>query len=447
MSFASTETLSSQTFGDGAPRPRVDIGPAARIGILASLAMMVTFLLWAQFTPINGAVVTPGQAMVPGKPRVVQSLDGGMVAQILVATGDKVEAGQILLQLDPKLIQVKLDAAMNRLAAGLALRARLEAEQAGLKAPDFATPDLPFAAPEISRDAAGQMQIFSARAEIRAGRRAQLAEQESQIGNQIKGVEAQIAARSEQLALIEHQLANVQTLFDKGMVRESDLLDLQRNKAGLLGEIAGDQAERARLENSIRDAQIAADQADRAFLEQVATDLRTTVTQIEEVILEIVTLQDQLARVDIRAPVAGMVHELQVTTLGAVVPPGATIMQIVPQGTGIEFELKLPAKDLERVHVGQEAQLVLPTLDPRSTPRLAARVATVSPAAVTDPQTMAPFYRVTLAVEPSELARLGGIEILPGMPVDAYLQTGERSAMSYLLAPMTHQLMQAFREE
>lgn len=428
-------------------RPKTDPGRATRLGMLGSVAMLGLFLAWAQLTPIDGAVITPGQAMVPGKPRVVQSLDGGMVDHILVANGDRVQAGQVLLQLDPTLIKVKLDVAMSKLAAALALRARLEAEQAGLAAPVFAAPALPFAAPDTAAAEAGQRQIFAARAEIRAGRRAQLAEQEGQIANQIKGVEAQMAARREQLTLIERELGNVQSLYDKGMVRESQLMDLQRSKAGLLGEIAGDEADRARLENTVANARIEADQADRGFLEKVSTDLRDTQTQIEELVLEIATLDDQLSRVDIRAPAAGMVHELQVTTVGGVVAPGATILQIVPQDAGLEFELNLPAKDLERVHVGQNAQLVIPTLDPRTTPRLAAKVATVSPAAIVDPQTRQSFYRVTLSVTPAELARLGAIEVLPGMPVDAYLQTGERTALSYLLAPMTHQLMRAFREE
>ncbi len=429
------------------PRPKVDIGRTTRIGTVAGLAMMGSFLAWAQMTPIDGAVMTPGQAVVPGKPRVVQSLDGGLANRILVANGDRVEAGQILMQLDPTLIKVKLDVSMNRLAAALALRGRLESEQAQRGEPEFTIPALPFPAPDIRSAEAGQRQIFAARADILAGRREQLSEQEGQIVNQIAGVEARSDALKEQRDLIEKELANYQTLFDKGMVRESELLELKRNRASLLGQIASDRSESARLENSARDARISADQADRAFHEQVSTDLRATVTEIEEQVLQIVTLKDQLSRVDIRAPSSGMVHEMEVTTVGGVVAPGQTILQIVPQNEALQFELNLPAKDLERVHIGQEAQLMIPTLDPRTTPRLEATVATVSPAAIVDQQTKASYYRVTLNVPPSELHRLGAVEILPGMPIDAYLKTGERTALSYLLAPMTHQLMRAFREE
>lgn len=449
----------SASRGGDAQGPRTDTGPALRIGMIASLALPAVFLIWAQLTPISGAVISPGQAVVPGKPSLVQSLDGGSVARILVANGDKVAAGQVLMELDPTLVAVRLDVARGRLATALALRARLEAEQAGLAAPLPVVPALPRTLPGAAADApldipldtglaeAGQRQIFAARAALRQGRLDQLVEREGQIANQIAGLDAQIAAREEQLALVERELGNVAQLFEKGMVREAQMLDLQRSRAGLLGDIAESRSERARLGNAGRDAGIEAGQADRAFLEEVATELRTAVTEIEERTLEIVTLTDQRARLAIRAPVAGVVHELQVTTTGGVVAPGAVIVQIVPLSGRMEFEIRLPAGDLERVHVGQAADLVFSTLDPRTTPRLQGTVASVSPAAIPDPQTGQNFYRLALAVPPEELARLGPVAVLPGMPVDAYLRTGERSVLSYLMAPFTNQLMQAFREE
>lgn len=429
------------------PGPKEDIGRIGRSGVIASLALMGIFLAWAQFTQISSAVIAPGQIIVPGKPRVVQSLDGGMVAEIAVANGDRVSAGQVLMRLDPTLIQVKLDMARNRLAAALALRSRLEAEQAGLPDPVFAPEPLPFPLPDTTQAEAGQHQIFAARAALRDGRTQQLVEQVAQLGNQIIGVEAQITAGQQQLAILEGELANAETLSAKGMIRKTELLDLQSRRAGLAGDIAGNQSEKARLHNAIRDTELQAGQAESSFHEAVATELRTTTTEIEELVLEIVTLSEQLDRVDIRAPSDGMVHEVQMTTPGGVVAPGAVIMQIVPQTGPVEFEMRMPAKDLERVHVGQPAHLVFSGLDQRTTPRLDAQVATVSPDAITDPQTGQSYYRLTLSVAPDQIARLGEVAVLPGMPVDAYLQTGDRSVMSYLLAPMTHQLMLAFREE
>ena len=429
------------------PVPQDDIGRSGRASLIGGLALMGLFIAWAQLTPISGAVVAPGQATVPGKPRVVQSLDGGRVERIVVENGDQVVAGQVLLQFDPRLIQAKLDVARGRLVAALALRARLEAEQAGAETLRFSVPDLPFEMPDSTAAEAGQRQIFAARAALREGRAAQRVERVAQMSNQIESVMAQIAASEAQLALLQGELANAETLVGKGMMRKAELLDLQSRQAGLLGDIAGRRAEVARLQNASRDAELDVDQAERAFHEEVAVELRKTMTEIEEMILEVITLNDQLARVDIRAPSDGVIHEMQVTTEGGVVAPGETILQVVPQGNGVEFEMRLPAQDLDRVHVGQAAQLVFPSLDQRSTPRLEAVVASVSPAAITDPQTGQNFYRLKIAVTPAELARLGTAEVLPGMPVEAFLQTGDRSVMSYLLAPLTRQAMLAFREE
>lgn len=445
-----TPALSAFSPPGAAPAPLVpqaDLGRAGRASLIASLALMGLFLAWAQLTPISGAVVAPGQATVPGKPRVVQSLDGGRVERIAVANGDPVVAGQVLLQLDPRLIQAKLDVARGRLVAALALRARLEAEQAGAAAPDFPQPDLPFDLPDSSAAEAGQRQIFAARAALREGRAAQRVERVAQMANQIEGVMAQIAAGEAQLKILESELASAGELVGKGMMRKAELLDLQSRQAGLLGDIAGRRAEVARLQNAARDAELEVDQAERAFHEEVAIELRKTMTEVEEMILEVITLTDQLARVEIRAPSDGVVHEMQVTTEGGVVAPGETILQVVPQGNGVEFEMRLSTQDLDRVHVGQPTQLVFPSLDQRTTPRLEATVASVSPAAIIDPQTGQNFYRLKIAVTPAELARLGPVEILPGMPVEAFLQTGDRSVMSYLLSPLTRQAMLAFREE
>ena len=439
-------TMSVMT-ADPFRKPLTDIGRTGRSGVIASLALFGLALVWANLTLISGAVITPGQATVPGKPRLVQSLDGGVVKAIAVANGDQVKAGQVLMHLDATLSKMKLDVAKSRLVAALALRNRLEAEQTGLDRLIFQPSVLPFDMPDATQAEAGQRQIFAARTELRKGRQGQLTERLAQLGNQITGVEARIAAQQEQLTLLDQELANVEGLFAKGMTRKSELLDLQSRRAGLLGSIAGDRSEKARLENAIRDAEIEVSQTESGFQEQVATELRATVTEIEELMLEIVQLTEQVDRVDIRAPSDGMVHELQVTTEGGVVAPGAVIMQIVPQSGGVEFEMRLATQELERVHLGQEAQLVFPSLDHRTTPRLNAQVATISPAAVPDPQTGQSFYRLTLNLPPAELARLGDIQVLPGMPVEAYLQTGDRTVMSYLLSPLTHQIGMAFREE
>ncbi len=426
---------------------RTDIGRATRIGAFGSLLLLAILIAWAQMTMINGAVIAQGQVVVLGKPKVVQSLDGGIVERINVKNGDVVSAGDLLMRLDPTLSQIKLDIARSRFADTIALKARLEAEQVGLIAPDFTYPPLPFTLPSTARQEEGQRQIFSARREVMRGRRDQLAEKILQFRNQIDGVEGQIAAKKAQLGYIETDLENMSELNAKGLARQSQVLELQGNQSELLGQISALQAQMAGILNSIRDAELETLQGERQFKEQVVTDLREVATASEELTLEIVTTQKQLERVDIRAPSEGVVHEMQVTTAGGVVSPGGTIVQIVPLFEGVAFEVRLVPQSIDAVHVGQSAEAVFPAFDQRSTPRLAARVANISPTSIEDPVTRQSYFRVELQITTEELARLNGQRLVPGMPVEAFLETGERSVLNYITRPLVEQLRRAFREK
>ena len=426
---------------------RTGLRRPAFLGAVAAVTLFAALLGWAMVTPIAGAVVASGQAMVRGKPKLVQSLDGGIVAEIAVANGDRVRAGELLMRLDPTVLQVNLDIARRRLAEEMARRARLEAERAGLAAPVFAYDPMPFALPDTTAPEAGQARIFAARAELQQGRAARTAEKIDQIESQVAGTLGQLEARRETLGYLQASLDNVASLSAQGLARQSQTLELQRARTATLGEIAGLEAERARLETAIRDARIEALQADREFTEGVVTELGEAAARIDELVLEILTTGTQLDRVEIRAPAAGIVHEMQTTTVDGVVAPGATILQVIPLDQGLEFELRLEPRDVDRVHPGQAAQVTMAALDPRTTPKLEGRVARVAPGTVTDPVTGHAFYRVVLEVPAAELARLGDADLVPGMPVEAFLETGERTVMSYLLKPLTAQFDRAFRED
>jgi HlyD family secretion protein len=274
-----------------------------------------------------------------------------------------------------------------------------------------------------------------------------LAEKILQFRNQIEGVEGQIAAKKAQLCYIETDLENTSQLNAKGLARQSQVLELQGNQSETLGQISSLQAQMAGILNSIRDAELETLQIERQFKEQVVTDLREVTTTSEELMLEIVTTQKQLERVDIRAPSEGVVHEMQVTTAGGVVPPGGTIVQIVPLFEGVAFEVRLAPQSIDAVHVGQSAEAVFPAFDQRTTPRLAARVARISPTSIEDPVTRQSYFRVELQIKTEELARLNGQRLVPGMPVEAFLETGERSVLNYITRPLVTQLRRAFREK
>lgn len=425
---------------------RTDLRGPVRAGLAASVLLFGVLAGWAMLARIGGAVIALGQAVVQGDAQVVQHLDGGIVATIRIASGDRVTAGDILISLDPTVPALNLAIAEARLAEALARRARLEAEMQGLAAPVFAWPPLPFPAPDTAAHEAGQAQIFAARAEVLRGTRDRLAERLAQIDAQIEGLAAQAAAKRDQLAVVEADLANLARLVEGGLARQSQLSDQQRLRADLVGQIAALEAEAARTRTAARDAELETLQGERAFREQVVTDLRAVQAEIDELVLEIVNRRAQLARIDIRAPADGIVHELAVTTPGAVVAPGAVLMQVIPDAAGVEFDLRVDPRAIDQVWPGQPAEVVIASFDPQTTPRLAGTVARISPAAIEDPRSGAQFYRIAVAVPADELGRLGA-PLVPGMPVEAYLGTGERSVLSYLVQPLARHMRRAFRED
>ena len=235
-------------------------------------------------------------------------------------------------------------------------------------------------------------------------------------------------------------------LTTKGLARRSQMSELERQKAQLAGQLSALEAELARLANAPRDARLETLQAENSFMEGVVTDLRDITARIEELTLQIVTYEAQLSRIDIPAPASGIVHEMQATTQGGVIAPGGTIASIVPQASGMDFELELDPHSIDQVHPGQQASLMISSFDAQTTPRLRAQVTSVSPDVIENPRTGTSFYRVSLAVAPEELEKLGDIAVMPGMPIEAYLETGNRSVLAYLLHPISSHLRRALRE-
>ena len=426
--------------------PRLSLQGTLRLAAASLVLLFGVLGLWAAFTMISGAVVAQGQVMVRAQTQQLQSLEGGTVSALLVKNGDRVTKGQILVQFDPALTRANLDITLAKLADALALQSRLQAEQQG-NVPDFTPPALPFPAPDLTAAAAGQRSVFAARAALQQGQRDRLVETLAQQDSQLQGLKIQIGAKRDQIALAQIQVDNQQSLLDKGLTRQSALSDLRRGLSELLGQLAGLEAEQARLTTARRDSTLETLQGERSFQEKVATDLGDATARMQELVLEIVMRRDQLAHTDLRAPMDGVVHEMKLATLGGVVAPGGTVLDIIPLDQGMSFEVQVDPRGIDQVHVGQATDLVLSSFDPRNTPRLKAHVLTVSPDAVVDPRSGRSFYRVDLDVPPAELARLGDQVLVPGMPISAYLATSDRSVLAYLLHPLTSQLDLAFRED
>ncbi|ABI93423.1 HlyD family type I secretion periplasmic adaptor subunit (plasmid) [Roseobacter denitrificans] len=415
-------------------------------GLIGLVALLGGVGFWAGTTLINGAVIAQGQAVVRGNAKQVQHLDGGIVADILVQDGDGVQAGDVLIRLDPTLVRMNLDVTRQRLADALTQQARLRAEQQGLGTLTFVYPDLPFEMPDMAANEAGQRAIFTARAAVQTGGRDQLAEAFRQFENQIEGLTSQMEAISAQIGFVSKDLDNMQVLVERNLARQSQLNDLNRTRADLEGRRAALASDIAQLSNARREAEIQTLQSERSFQESVVTDLRTITSQVDELILDIVTRAAQLDRINIRAPAAGIVHELQISTVGGVIDPGQVIAEIIPQDQALDFELRVQPQDIDQVYIGQEAETLIAAFDVNETPKLIGSVARISPNAIVDPQTGQSYYLINLTVPAEEIARLGGLRIKPGMPVEAYLATGERTVLGYLISPVTTQMRRAFRQ-
>ena len=425
---------------------KTGLGPRERLYGLISVGALVLLFLLFQIISIGSAVVASGRVVVQGNPRPVQSLEGGIVNEVRVENGDSVTAGEVLLRLDPTLLNITRDIIQGRLGELIARRARLEAEEHQLD--DVTTPDLPLGldASGLTRHLAGQREIFRSRRAVLASRKAQLLERVQQFEAQISGIQAQIEATEAQVKFVSREAGNLQILHDQGLAPESRLLDLQGRHAGLLGQIALYRSELAGAQNSIRDAELKIVQGEREFHEAAVTELREVTAAIDENTLELAKVSETLARLDVRAPVAGVVHEVQAWAGGGVVPPKETILTIIPVSGGFEFELQVAPQSIDTVFVGQAARIRFPSFDQRSTPELTGAISVISPDSVTDPTTGQVFYRVEVVIPRDELTRLGGAELIPGMPVEAFLQTGERSILSFLTKPLMDQISHTFRE-
>jgi HlyD family secretion protein len=433
-----------------APPPRKPRTALSRTGVLAALVSLTLVggtAAWAFLTEIGSAVVATGAVTVQGKPKSIQHLDGGIVQEILVSDGDLVEAGQILMRLDPNLLTANLEIYLNRLAELVTREARLRAELDGKVAITFPAVDAWLEGRDLTDLEEGERSIFDARSEIQSGRKAQLEERIRQFGNQIDGLEALIAAKREQVSYIDLEIERLTTLQEKGLARENQVLTLQGTRADLLGQVAEHISETARVQNSIRDAELEILQVARQFREEVLTQLRDTKVQKDELTQQIVTTEKQLERIEIRAPVRGLVHELQIVTLGGVVAPGAVIGQIIPIDGPITFDLQIAPTDIDSLYAGQVVRLRFPAFNQRTTPELQGTLTGLSPSTVKDEVTGMSFYRAEAQITGAELAKLGEVDLLPGMPVEAFIGRADRTVASYLFQPVSEHMVRAFREE
>ncbi len=403
---------------------------------------------WASTAQISGALIAPGSIVVESSVKKVQHPTGGVVGEVRAHDGDLVKAGDIVVRLDDTVTKASLAIVTKNLDGLLARAARLEAEQRGLDKITFPPMLLDRAAdPDVKAVMASEAKLFDVRVNGRIGQKAQLRERITQLNEEIAGLTAQEKAKDQEIALVEKELTGVRDLYDKHLVQITRLTTLERDAARLSGERAQYIASRAQAKGKITETELQIIQVDKDLVSDVSKDLRETNDKIGEFVERKVTAEDQLRRVDIRAPQDGMVLQSSVHTVGGVITAGDAIMLIVPQADDLQVEAKVNPQDIDKLQVGQKTLLRLSAFNQRTTPELTGAVTRVSPDVTTDQRTGQSYYTIRVSMPPDEVARLGDVKLIPGMPVEAFVQTGDRTLLSYLIKPLSDQLMRAFREK
>jgi len=424
-------------------------GSYIRAGLFCVALMVGGLGTWSATAMLSGAVIANGKMRVETQRQVVDHLDGGVVGEILVRDGDKVKAGDVVIRLDGTKLHSDLTVLESQLYELMARRARLMAEQSGSDTIEFDAELLDVAKenPEVQSLLSGQIALFNARANTLQQERDKLAERQEQIREQIKGSEAQIASYKRQAELIEEELVGQRKLLKQGLAQANRVLSLEREAARLEGERGQLIAKTAQLKGQISENAIEVVRLEANQREEAITQLRDLGYRELELKEKRIALKERLSRLDIKAPRDGIVYDMSVHTLQSVIRPAEPILYIVPTDTALIVVAQVDPIHIDEIGPGQEAVLRFSAFNSRITPQIFGRVVRVSPDAYTDERTGRTYYRADVTISDEEIAKLEGQELMPGMPVEVFIQTGERTPLNYLMKPFTDYFYRALREQ
>lgn len=402
---------------------------------------------WATQTEISGAVIAPGTLVVYSNVKKVQHPTGGVVGELNVRDGDHVKTGDILLRLDDTQTRANLAIVTKALDELAARQARDIAERDGAAAIEF--PDALLARkaqdPAVARLMDGEERLFTIRRLAREGQKAQLRERIGQIREEIQGLGQQAEAKAAEIVLVQKELSGVRELFAKSLVQLPRLTALERDAARAGGERGQLIAQMAQAKGKVTETELQILQVDQDLRSEVSKDMAEIRAKNSELEEKRVAAQDQLNRIDLRAPQDGIVHQLTVHTVGGVVTPSEPVMLIVPEADALMVEARVQPQDIDHVRPGLRAGLRFTAFNQRTTPELNGEVQLVSADTSQDQKTGASYYTARIAIPEDEITRLHGLHLIPGMPVETFINTGDRTVMSYLVKPMTDQINRAFR--
>lgn len=423
-----------------------------RTNLLAGLAL-VSFTVvgvggWAYATTLAGAVIANGQIVVDSEVKKVQHPTGGVVGEILVRNGDRVRAGDVVVKLDETQTKAGLAVVLKAMDEITARRARNEAEQDGADTISFPVELVARGArdPAVSLLLRGETRLFELRREAREGQKAQRRQRIRQLQDEIRGLVQQQQAKGREIVLIQNELVGVRELWSKNLIAIGRVTSLERDAVRLEGERGQLVAATAQAEGRVTETELQILQIDQDLRTEVGRDLAEARGKLSELAEKRISAEDQLKRIDLRAPQDGTVHQMAVHTVGGLVTSSEPVMLIVPEGDTLAIELRLQPRDIDMVYHGQSARLRFTAFNQGTTPELQGHLTRIAADVTTDPKTGASFYTARVAVRDGELARLGNLQIVPGMPVDAFIKTGDRTVLTYLTKPLVDQVAKVWRE-
>jgi HlyD family secretion protein len=416
-------------------------------GIVGVALFAGTVGVWAVATTLSGAVVASGQFVVDGNVKKVQHATGGIVGELKIREGDRVEQDQVVIRLDDTVTRANLQVVVKQLDELIVRRGRVEAERAGKATIAFANELLARRdEPELAELIAAEESLFEARRAARDGQKAQLSARIAQLGDEIAGLKAQQKARDAQALLIEEELTGIRWLYARNLVSLNRKAALEREAARLDGQKGQLIAALAQAEGKIAETRLQIIQIDAALREEVMKELREIQGKSAELVERRIAAEDQMRRVEIRSPSAGFVHQLAVHTVGGVITPAEPAMLIVPAEDALQVEARINPPDIDQIALGRPALVKIHAFNQRTTPELSGQVSRIAADISRDQQTGAAFYTIRISIPASELARLGTNRVSAGMQADVFVRTEDRTPLEYIVKPLRDQIAKAFRE-
>lgn len=420
-----------------------------RFGVICVVLLVGGLGGWAATAKLAGAVIASGQLRVEAQRQVVQHIDGGVVGEILVKNGDVVRAGDVLIRLDATTLRSELAVLESQLFEIMARRARLlaeQAEQAKIRFPDELV-EIAGDREDVRTLVDGQQTLFDARRQTLTSEMLVMDEREGQIREQIEGVLAEMEALEKQRELVQKELVAMRTLQEKGLAQVNRVLALEREEARLLGEFGQMKAQGAQLKVQISELKQERLRTMDTRREEAITQERELGFRQLELMERRIALNERLSRLDIRAPRPGSVLDMQVFALKSVIRPADPILHIVPNDTGMVVDARVEPINRDQVGPGQDVVLRFSAFNTRTTPEVFGKVMTISNDTLTDEAQGISYFLAEVSLNEGEIDKLEGEELVAGLPVEVYIQTGERTPLNYMLRPVTDYFNRALREE